>query len=101
MAEFVEQRPGVVRRQQRRLAIGAPGEIADIDDLRCDGAIELLLVAQRGHPRPRALRGPGEVVAIEQRLVLPCAVGYFPDPAVRMPDRDILALGEAEAEQPV
>ena len=32
VAEFVEQGPGVVRRQQRRLALRALGEIADIDD---------------------------------------------------------------------
>ena len=62
-------------------------------------AVELLLVAQRGHPGAGALRGPGEVVAIEQRLVPPGAVLDLPDPHVRMPDRNILALGEGEAEQ--
>ena len=100
VAEFVKQRPRVVRRQQRRLAVGALGEIADIEDQGSDLAIELLLVAQRGHPGARALRGPGEVVAIEQRLVLARGVLDLPDPHVRMPDRNILALGEAEAEQP-
>ena len=50
VAELVEQGPRVVRRQQRRLAVGALGEIADIDDQRRDLAVELLLVAQRGHP---------------------------------------------------
>ena len=32
VAELVEQRACIVRRQQRRLAIGALGEVADIDD---------------------------------------------------------------------
>ena len=99
VAEFVEQGPRIVRRQQRGLAFGALGEIADIDDQGRDVAVELLLVAQRGHPGAGALRGPGEVVAIEQRLVLAGAVLDFPDPHVRMPDRNILALGEGQAEQ--
>ena len=101
VAEFVEQRARVVRRQQRGLALGALGEIADIDDQRRDRAIELLLVAQRGHPGAGALRGPGEVVAIEQRLVAAARVLDLPDPDVGMPDRDILALGKGDAEQPV
>ena len=33
--------------------------------------------------------------------MVPCGIPDLPDPDVRMPDRDILALGEAEAEQPV
>ena len=100
MAEFVEQGPGIVGRQQGWLALGPLGEIADIDDQRRDIAVELLLVPQRGHPGARAFRGSGEVVAIEQRLMPALAVPDFPDPDVRMPDRDIPALGEAEAEQP-
>ena len=36
VAEFVEQGAGVVRRQQRGLAVGALGEVADIDDQRRD-----------------------------------------------------------------
>src|SRR5205085_9603001 len=86
-------------RQQRRLALGALGEIADIDDQRRDVAVELLLVAQRGHPGAGALRGPGKVVAIEQRLVAALGILDLPDPDVRMPDRDILALGKSDAEQ--
>src|SRR6202165_2315957 len=99
MAEFMEQGPRVVRRQQRWLSVGASGEIADIDNQRRDGAIELLLVAQRGHPGTRTLRGPGEVVAIEQRLVASGAIADFPDPHIRVPDRNILPFREADAEQ--
>ena len=99
VAEFVEQRAGVVRRQQRGFAVGALGEIADVDDQRRDVAVELLLVAQRRHPGARTLRWPGEVVAIKKRLVAAGAVPDLPDPYVRMPDRDILALGEGDAEQ--
>src|SRR3954462_10823562 len=65
VAEFVEQRPRVVRRQQRRLTIGTLGEIADVDDERRYRAVERLLIPQRRHPGPRTLRGPSEVVPIE------------------------------------
>ncbi len=101
VAEFVEQRPRIVRRQQRWLAVGSLGEIADIDDQGSDVAIELLLVAQRGHPGAGALRGPGEVVAVEQRLVAPGGILDFPDPDIRMPDRDIPALRKTQPEQAV
>ncbi len=66
MAEFVEQRARVVEGEQRRLAGGGLGEIADIDDDRVDIAGELFLVAQRGHPGARVLGGAGEIVADEQ-----------------------------------
>jgi len=55
MAELVEQGAGIVRREQRGRTICAFGEIADIDDQGRDGAVELLLVAQRGHPGAGAL----------------------------------------------
>ena len=66
---------------------------------RRDLAVELLLVAQRGHPGAGALRGPREVIAVEQRLVLAVGVLDLPDPDVRMPDRDVLALREGNPEQ--
>ena len=99
VAELVEQGAGIVGRQQRGLGSGALGEIADIDDERRDLAVELLLVAQRGHPGAGALGRPGEVVAVEQRLVLAVTAPDLPDPDVGMPERDILALGEGDAEQ--
>src|ERR1700723_307186 len=95
----MEQGAGVVGRQQRGLAVSSFGEVADIDDQGRDVAVELLLVAQRGHPGAGALRGPGEVVAIKQRLVLTRTVLDLPDPYVRMPNRNILALSEADAEK--
>ena len=87
VSEFMEQGPRIVGRQQRRLATGAFGEVADIDDERGDFAVELLLVAQRGHPGARALRGPRKVIAIEQRLVLAVGIPDLPDPDVRVPER--------------
>src|SRR5258707_11313018 len=99
MAEFMEQRAGIVRREQRRLAVRSFREIADIEHQGRDLAVEFLLVAQRGHPGAGTLRGPGEIVAIEQRLVLAGGVLDLPDPDVRMPDRDILALRESDPEQ--
>ena len=58
MAEFVEQGARVVEAEQRRLAVGGLGEIADIDDVRRDVAGELLLIAQRRHPGAAALGRP-------------------------------------------
>src|SRR3984957_17489016 len=87
----MEQGAGIVGRQQRGLAVSSLGEVADIDDQGRDVAVELLLVAQRGHP--------GAGVAITQRLVLTRTVLDLPDPYVRMPDRNILALSEADAEK--
>src|SRR6478609_659664 len=39
------------------------------------------------------------VIAVEQRLVLAVAIPDLPDPDVRMPDRDVPALFEGDAEQ--
>src|SRR3954468_13260770 len=39
------------------------------------------------------------IVAVEQRLVLAVAIPDLPDPDVRMPDGNILALREGDAEQ--
>ena len=99
MAEFVEQGARVVGRQQRRLALGALGEVHDVDDQRRDFAVQRLLVAQRGHPGAGTLRGTREVIAVEQRLVLAAGVLHLPDPHVGMPDRNVLALMEGDAEQ--
>src|ERR1700739_3416453 len=99
VAELVEQRPRLIRREQRGLALRSLREIADIDDKRRHLAIELLLVAQRGHPGAGTLGGAGKVVAIEQRLVGARGIADLPDPDVRMPHRDILALGKGDAEQ--
>src|ERR1700686_3613472 len=46
-----------------------------------------------------ALRGAGEGVALEKRLVPAGGILHLPDPDGRMPDRNILALAEGDAEQ--
>src|ERR1700733_5323266 len=74
---------------------GSPSApLEKLQTLRIRGAI-----AQRGHPGPRALRGPCEIVAVEQRLVLAAGILDLPDPDVRMPDRNIGALREGDPEQ--
>ena len=50
MAELVEQRARVLEAEQRRLAVGGLGEIADVDDQRANVAGKLFLIAQRRHP---------------------------------------------------
>ena len=50
MAEFVEQRARFLEAEQRRLAIGGLGEIADVDDQRANVAGKLFLLPQRRHP---------------------------------------------------
>ena len=94
MAEFVEQRARIVEAEQRRLAVGGLGEIADIDDQRADVAGELFLVAQRGHPGAAAFGRPGEIVAEEQPDLVAVAAAHLPDPHVGMPDRHVRALGK-------
>ncbi len=83
VAEFVEQRARVIEAQQRRLAAGGLGEIADIDDQRADVARKLFLIAQRGHPGAAALRGAREIIAEEQPDLVAVGVCAPPRPAHR------------------
>ena len=99
MAEFVEQRARVVEGEQRRLAGGGLGEVADIDDDRADIAGELFLVAQRGHPGARMLGGAGEIVADEQADVAARSVLDLPGARVGVIERHVDGR-EGEAEQP-
>ena len=88
VAEFVEQRPGIVERQQRRLAFAGLGKIHDVDDQRPDIAAELFLVAQRGHPGAAVLRAAREIVAEEEPAMAPGGIAHLPYPHVVVPDRD-------------
>ena len=102
VAELVEQRARVVERQQRRLAGRRLVEVHHVDDERADVAGELLLVAERRHPGAAALGRPREIVAEEQRRHgAPSASRHLPGAHVGMPDRDVGARLEAQAEQPV
>ena len=92
MTELVEQSARVVEAEQRRLAVGGLGEIADIDDERADIAGELFLIAQRGHPGAAALGGAGKIVAEEQTDLGAVTVAHRPDAHVGMPDRHVRAL---------
>ena len=62
VAHLVEQRAGVLERQQRRLALV---EVHHVEDDRADVAVELFLVAQGAHPGAALLARPREVVAVE------------------------------------
>ena len=94
MAEFVEQRPGIVERKQRRLALAALGKIHDIDDQRPDVAAELFLIAQRRHPGAAVLRAAREIVAEEEPAMTPGGIAHLPHPHVVVPDRDPVAAFE-------
>ena len=90
VAEFVEQRARILEAEQRRLAVGGLGKIADIDDERRDIAGELFLIAQGGHPGAAALSSRAR--NNRRRRARSCcrrAPRDFPDPHVGMPDRHI------------
>ncbi len=99
MAELVEQRAGVVERQQRRLAVGAAVEVQHVDDNRPLGAAETALAAEGAHPGAGAFGGAGEVVAEEDADVGAGRVRHLEGAHVRVVARQVVALGEGEAEQ--
>ena len=101
MPELVEQRAGVVEREQRRFARARLGEVHHVDDKRALVAVELLLRSQRRHPGAAALGGTSEIVAEEYAHVPAAGVGHFESAHVRVPDRDILALLKTQSEQAV
>src|SRR6516162_1096211 len=66
-----------------------------------DVASELFLVAQSRHPGAAVLRRAGEIVAEEQAAMTPDGVPHFPHPHVVMPDWNVVATLEGQAEQAV
>ena len=92
VAELVEQRAGVVERQQRRLARCALGEVHDVDDDRPRARRRACAGRAAAHPGARALRRPREVVAEEQADVAAVRVLHLEGAHVRMIDRHVLAL---------
>ena len=98
MAELVEQRAGVVERQQSRLAGRRFGEIAHIENDRADVADQLLLVAQRGHPGAAVLGAPGKIIADEQTDMAALRILHLEGAGVWVIERDSHGR-EAEAEQ--
>ena len=98
VTEFVEQRAGVVERQQRRLTRRRLGEIADVEDDRTDVAAEFFLVAQRGHPGAGVLGAAREIIADEQADMTAGHVFHLEGARVRVIKRHIDGR-EAQAEQ--
>src|ERR1039458_9079473 len=99
MAEFVEQRAGVVKREQSLLARRRLGEITDIENDRPDIADKLFLVAQRGHPGAAVLGAAREIVADEQADMMPLRVRHLEGAGVRVIERHA-DRREGQAEQP-
>ena len=101
MAEFVEQRLGIVEREQRGLAGRGLGEIHRVEDDRRDaGAVQRMGLAQIAHPGAGALGGPVEIVANEQRHRC-AALGDLPGARILVVERDALDRLELQAEEPV
>ena len=92
---------GVVDVEQGRFAFAAFGEIHHVDDNGADILVHPLLRAEGGVPGPAALGAPGEVVAEEEGDRAPVRVGHLEGPHVRVVHRNVMALGEGEAEQAV
>src|SRR5690349_18550732 len=102
VAEFVEQRLGIVKAEEGRFAGSrlAAGKIIVVDDNRRDRLVHVLLVAVAARPGARALARPGEIVVQKKTDVTAEFVANLPDPHVGVINRKIVALGEGEPEQP-
>ena len=99
VAELVEGRADLVRREQRGSAVGRARHVqADRDDRSV--AQQLGLVHERRHPRPAALGGAGEPVAHDQAEPAAVGVQHLEDADVRMVGGQVRALGERQAVQP-
>src|ERR1700746_147252 len=96
MAEFVEQRPGVVKAQEGGLAFY---KVVVVDDDRCHRIFRAFLVAVAAGPRPRLLARTGKVVVQKQPDMSARRVANLPHSDIRVVDRDVLTLDEGEAKQ--
>src|SRR5215212_8814087 len=96
MAEFVEQRAGIVEAEERRVALR---EIHHVDDDRPDIAREALLRAERAHPRAAALRRPCAVISDEDADRTALCVLHGPHSDVRVILGSVRQFAEAETEQ--
>src|SRR6516164_2435416 len=96
VAEFVEQRPGVVKAQEGGLALY---KIVVVDDDRCHCTFRAFLIAVAAGPCPRLLARTGEVVVKKQPDMSARRVANLPHSDIRMVDRDVLTLDEGEAKQ--
>ncbi len=96
VAEFVEQRAGVVEAQQSRLA---PRKIVVVDDDRQDRGVEIFLVAKAARPGARALAGPREIVVQEEADRRAIPVAHLPHPYIRVITREVGPRRKAQAEE--
>jgi len=96
MAEFVKQGQRIVETQQRRFAFS---EIIVVDDDRSNRLVQGFLVAVAARPGARPLAGAGEIVVQKQACMDAGTVANLPDTDIRMIDRQVVALGEGNAEQ--
>jgi hypothetical protein len=99
--ELVEEGARVVEREQGRLSAAGLGKVHDVEHQRSLVAVELLLRTKRGHPGAAALRRPREIIAEEHPHVAAVGPDHLERAYIRMPGRDVVALGEAKAEQPL
>src|ERR1700694_1180511 len=90
MAEFVEQRAGVVEAEQTWGALCGFGEVHHIDHQRPDVACKLLLIAQGRHPGAAMLGRAREIITEEKADMLAVRAAHLPDANVRMPDRNVI-----------
>ena len=95
VAEFMEQRPGVIKAEQGGLAFC---EVIVIDDDRRHYAVRAFLIAVAARPGARSLAWAGEIVVQKKSDMGAGPVPNLPDPHIKMIDRDVGALDKAEAE---
>ena len=99
VAELVEERDGVVPRDEDRLAGRALHEVCVVGDDGGDRALEALLVAVGVHPGPGVLACPRVGVEIPEPHQRAGRVGDLEHAHVRVVDGDAVDRGEGEAEQ--
>src|SRR3984893_172527 len=101
MTELMEQRPRVFKGEQHRFAFARLGEIHDVDDDGADVAAEPFLLAQASHPGAAMLGAAGKIIAEKEPALPALRIPNLPDPHILVPDGNVFALLEAQAEQPV
>ncbi len=98
MTKLMEQRDHVIPGNERGSACGRFLIVADVIDNR-PGSLQCRLLHEITHPRPAAFAVTGVEVAVEERHAGAVSINDLPDADVRMVNRQIKPLDEAQAEQ--
>lgn len=96
VAELVEHGGHVIEAEQRGLALGRLGVVADIEHHRL-GAGQAVLLDEHVHPGATALARALVVIGVEQGELLAVGVEHIEHAHIRMVDRQVVAFLEGQA----